>query len=180
MALINTIIDNITRLDELNNGRSKAKKSNISTLGAEALQSLKDNKSIIVREAGQGGSTVIMDRSYYKEKILELLNDVENYVELSNGNEDEVIQKSIRKLMREHKRELTNEEIDYVQNFEYKTSNFCGLPKIHKSSAVKAAIKEQNTEYVTLEPPTDLKMRPIVAGPCSPTHRLSNLMNLIL
>ena len=62
------------------------------------------------------------------------------------------------------------------------SSNMYGLPKIHKSTCIKAATKNQNIEYVKLPPEliTDLKMRPIVAGPSSPTHRLSNFVDLIL
>ena len=51
-------------------------------------------------------------------------------------------------------------------NFTWKTSNFYGLPEIHKSQHIKEAIKEQNTEYIKLPlpPPPHLKMRPIVDG----------------
>ena len=37
-----------------------------------------------------------------------------------------------------------------------------------------------HNDHIKLEPPADLKMRPIVAGPISPTHRLSNFVDLIL
>ena len=42
------------------------------------------------------------------------------------------------------------------------------------------AIKEQNTKYVKVAPPTDVPFRPIVAGPSSPSHQLSNLIDIIL
>ena len=86
----------------------------------------------------------------------------------------------IKQLMKEHTGELTKKEIDYVQNFITKTSNFYGLPKIHMSNIMKTAVKDQNSEYVKLPPTADLKMRPIVAGPSSPTRRLSNFLDLIL
>ena len=59
------------------------------------------------------------------------------------------------------------------------TSNFYGLPKIHKSTSITTAIKEQNEDYVKLPPPPNLKLRPIVAGP-APTHRPSNFVDIIL
>ena len=34
--------------------------------------------------------------------------------------------------------------------------------------------------YVKCDSPDDLKMRPIVAGPSCPTHRLSNLIDILL
>ena len=122
---------------------------------------------------------MIMDKNFYKDKILKLLEDRENYNELT-CNEDITIMNKIKGLTKEHKHELTKREMDYIQNLTSKTSNFYGLPKTHKSLVIKAAIKEQNSEYVRLQPPSDLKMRPIVAGPSSPTHRLSNSLYLIL
>lgn len=178
---LNMVIKNITQFNELHQeNHRKIDISNISTAERKALQHLKEDNTIIIKEADKGGATVIMDRTYYKGKILELLNDTKNYTELPNGNEDANIMKKINKLTKEHKQQLTNDEIDYINNFTYKTSNFYGLPKIHKSAAIKAAIKEQNAEYIKLDPPPDLKMRPIVAGPSSPTHRLSNFIDIIL
>lgn len=75
---------------------------------------------------------------------------------------------------------MHKKEIDYIQHFTYKTSNFYGLPKIHKSPTIQSAIQEQKSQYVKLPPPDDLKLRPIVAGPKSPTHRLSNCLDIIL
>ena len=58
-------------------------------------------------------------------------------------------------------------------------SNFYGLPKIHKSVTIIQAIEEQNTEFVNIGEVEDLKFRPIIAGPACPTHRLSNLIDII-
>ena len=142
------------------------------------LNQLKNGDSIVIKAADKGGTTVIMGKNFYKDKILELLEDKENY-ELT-CNEHDTIMKKIKGLIKEHEHELTKREIDYIQNFTSKTSNFYGLPKIHESLVIKAPIKEQNSEYVRLQPPSDLKMRPIVAGPSSPTHRLSNFLDLFL
>ena len=67
-----------------------------------------------------------------------------------------------------------------MTNFNCKTSNFYGLPKVHKSKEIKDAIKTQNTEYIEIINPRDLKFRPIVAGPANPTHRISNLVDILL
>ena len=83
-------------------------------------------------------------------------------------------------MIKKYQNELTKKESDYIQNFTYRTSNFYGQPKIHKSTSITTAIKEQNADYIKLPPPPDLKFRPIVAGPASPTHRLSNFVDIIL
>lgn len=60
-----------------------------------------------------------------------------------------------------------------------KTSNFYGLPKIHKSIQIQTGI--QNCEpYIDLPRPTDLKLCPIMAGPSCPTQRRSNFLDIIL
>ena len=88
--------------------------------------------------------------------------------------------KKIKGLTKEHEHELTNREIDYIQNFTNKTSNFYGLPKYINHWSSKAPIKEQTSEKVRLQPPSDVTIRPIVAQSSSPTHRLRNFLDLIL
>ena len=45
---------------------------------------------------------------------------------------------------------------------------------------MKAAILQQNSTYIKVQVPPDLKLRPIVAGPSSPTHRLSSFIDIVL
>ena len=57
---------------------------------------------------------------------------------------------------------------------------FYGLPKIHKSEMIRNECNKINSEYLELLDPEDLKFRPIVAGPACETHRLSNLVDILL
>ena len=155
-------------------------KSNLSKDERTALQQLMDDNNIIIKEADKGGATVIMDKIFYKNKIEELLSDTENYTLINGGNQDESIMKKIEKLLQKFKEDTTKAEKEYIHKFSRKTSNFYGLPKIHKSKRINEAINEQDAEYIKLRAPNDLKFRPIVAGPLSPTHRLSNFVDLIL
>ena len=63
---------------------------------------------------------------------------------------------------------------------DYNTSNFYGLPKIHRSQLITNAIKEQNSEVVSINETQDLKIRPIVGGPKCPTRKLSELIDALL
>ena len=54
------------------------------------------------------------------------------------------------------------------------------LPKIHKSKEIIGKISSSNQEFVEMSPPTDLKGRPIVAGPVSPTQRLSEFIDTLI
>ena len=72
------------------------------------------------------------------------------------------------------------EEQDFLTKFSFLTSNFYGLPKVHKSKIIQEAIQVQNSEYIKIYEPSDLTLRPIVADPTCPTCRLSNLVDILL
>ena len=57
---------------------------------------------------------------------------------------------------------------------------FYGLPKIHESEMIRNACNKINSEHLELLDPEDLRFRPIVAGPACETHRLSNLIEVLL
>lgn len=144
-----------------------------------ALANLKNNTSIILKEADKGGAIVIMDKDYYKNKVMEQLNDEEYYLKQTNSNDKLTIRK-LKLLVEEHAKSLTDKEIAYLCDFTPKESNFYGLPKVHKSKTIQEAVTEQNTSFIEILRPDDLKLRPIVAGPESATQRLSQFLDLIL
>ena len=161
---------------QINNNNSKP---NISHNQQQALKELQNNRNIIIKEADKGGAIVIMDRDYYEEKITEMLADMHIYTEIPN-NVDKTTLAKIRGLISHYESILTEKEKNYLTQFENQTSQFYGLPKVHKSKEIIQAIGSQQQQYVKIARPTDLKFRPIVAGPCCPTHRLSNLLDIIL
>ena len=67
-----------------------------------------------------------------------------------------------------------------MTKFDFKEANFYGLPKIHKSQLIKDAVSTQSSEVITIYNPSDLKIRPIIGGPFSPTSNLSRLIDHIL
>ena len=85
------------------------------------------------------------------------------------------VMKGIAEIIEKYKDNLTKTEKEYLTSFSYYTSNFYGLPKIHKSKLIQNAIKEQKG-YVHIIEQSDLKLRPIVAGPICLTRPLSNLI----
>ena len=52
-------------------------------------------------------------------------------------------------LIKKYEKSLLKQEIDYLTNFQHKSSNFYGLPKIHKSKIISKAIDEQGSELET-------------------------------
>ena len=88
--------------------------------------------------------------------------------------------KKLKKLLNKHKSIFIVKEFKYLNEADYSTNNFYGLPKIHKSQLITNAIKEQNSEVVSINEPQDLKVRPIVGGPKCPTRKLSELIDALL
>ena len=76
---------------------------------------------------------------------------------------------------------LTKKENDFRTNYIPKTSIFYGQPKIYKSKKIKKkAVETQKSEYIEIPDSSDLKFRPIPAGPSFPTNRLRKLVDFLL
>ena len=121
-----------------------------------------------------------MDTDYYRDKLVfaDHLN-TDTYIKIDTGA-DKLVFKQLKILMEKHKNCLTHKEFTYITNYEWKTSNFYVTPKIHKSQIIKDIIKINESTYIDIDPPVDLKGRPIIAGPASPTQHLSELLDKIL
>ncbi|OOY72080.1 GIY-YIG nuclease family protein [Solemya velum gill symbiont] len=171
---LDCFIDTITKFPVTN---SKNFKQNISKAEQRALEKLKQDETIVIKEADKGGAIVIMDKDYYREKVLDQLNDGIFYKKHSGKK---TVMKKIKHLIEHHPNSVTEKEADYLCNFQIKDSNFYGLPKVHKSSEIITAVEEQKCSYIEVHRPKDLKLRPIVAGPESETQRLSHFLDLIL
>ena len=83
-------------------------------------------------------------------------------------------------LIKKYENSFLKQEVDYLTNFQHESSNFYGLPKIHKSKIISKAIEEQGSEYISCFQPKDLKLRPIVAGDKCSTKRLNNFVDILL
>ena len=67
----------------------------------------------------------------------------------------------------------------YISNSNWKSSIFCILPKIHKSKRIIEEINESHN-ILNMQPREDLKGRPNVGGPNSPTQSISGVLEKIL
>ena len=166
----------------LQNLPSQNKKDNLSRFERSALKELTDlvdANRIVIMPADKGGAVVILEGDHYKRMVNTVFNDPE-YFEDSDGNQMRQIIGKIRTLCLQYNTMLTKEEIAFLTNFDYRESNFYGLPKIHKSDIIKEAVKTQRSEVVSIPSPSDLKIRPIIGGPVSPTSNLSRFLDKIL
>jgi hypothetical protein len=67
----------------------------------------------VIKEADKGNAVVILDREYYRNKILDMLKDG-MYYEETDKKADQKTYKMITKLLHEYEGELHKEEIDYI------------------------------------------------------------------
>ena len=158
------------------------KRDNLTRFERAALRELidlRDAHRIVIMSADKGGAVVVLDADHYKRMVETVFNDPE-YFEESDGNKMREIIGKIDFLCKKYKDCLTKDEISALTKFDYKEANFYGLPKIHKSQIIKAAVNDQKSEVVNVESPSDLKIRPIIGGPVSPTSNLSKLLDLLL
>ena len=110
--------------------------------------------------------------------IFRHLNGANTYQKNDQKCDNRVMEK-IGELANIYKSLLTKAEKLYLTNISFSTSNFYGLPKVHKSKINEAA-EQQNNEYIEIHEPDDLTVRPIVGGPNCPTRPLSQLTDIIL
>lgn len=128
----------------------------------KALQSLKNNTDIVIKPADKGGAVVVQDRQDYVNEGLRQLADVKVYKILENDKSLVFLQEISRFLeycVREG--EIDKQILDYLTNFEPRTSRLYFLPKIHKK---------------TLPPPG----RPVVSANGCATERISEFVDFFL
>ena len=140
---------------------------------------LKKDENLIINESDKGGACVVMGREFYKQKMLNIVNDRNTHKELEKNFDNEIFNKIV-KLAKDHKHELTDKEIKHLTQFNHQPSKLYGLPKIYKSEQIKKAGQENPSKYIEVHQPDDLPMRPIVTGPNCVTNRLSNFLDVLL
>ena len=179
--ILDTYIDYLTKypLDETRQNKKKIS-PNLKKDEWSAIIELKKDENLIIKEGDKGGSCVIMDKIYYRDKILTLLSDTKTYTCIDNHTIEKEILNKIKSLTRQFDADLTKKECDYLTNFDHKPSNIYGLPKVHKCKEIIDKIALEKNECVTVDCPLSLTMRPIIAGPQCVTSRLSDFIDKIL
>ena len=154
-------------------------KFNISLSERKAIECLKQNSNLIIKEADKGSAVVVMEKEFYINQTKKIIDDTSAYQEV-DADADYKLMKTLNQFITKYKSELTEGEIKFLSNFEFKTSNLYCLPKIHKSTTIIEKIMTEQSEVISVNDPPDLEMRPIIAGPMCPTHRLSHLLDILL
>ena len=172
----------ITTIEHMDPTQVRNFSDNLTRHERVALSELRDlcNNEVILKKADKGNTLVMMDREYYRDKLV--LSDHLNTstYRISDLDSDIHVHHKLTELMVKHQHCLTKKEFSYVVDFEWKTSNFYALPKIHKSKQIIDKLRHCDSEYIEMSIPSDLQARPVVAGPVSPTQHLSEFLEKIL
>ena len=107
--------------------------SNLTQEERNALYTLRDDTSIIIKEADEGSGVVVWDREDYLAEAKKQPDDKEVYQELRGDVEsplEKIIKKAIRKLR--NRGDFSHETLDYFSVNNPKLGRFYLLPKIHK------------------------------------------------
>ena len=121
-----------------------------------------------------------MDKDYYCGTLVMKQHLSTSTYQKVDSNSDKRVFNNLKILIKKHESCLTKNEMKYVLNSNWKSSNFYVLPKIHKSKKIIEEINENHSICLNMQPPEDLKGRPIVRGPNSPTQSISGLLEKIL
>ena len=85
---------------------------NISKTESEAIESLQNNESIIIKEADKGGASVIMDKEHYKQMVETIINDSSYYEKIAADSHKEHFLKP-NTLLNKYQSLFTEKELDY-------------------------------------------------------------------
>ena len=168
-----------TKIESLEPDHIKIR-DNISKAEKEALDDLRTNEKIIIKKADKTNIMVIMNKEYYRKKLVlqdHLLTDM---YETVKTNADKKLMKKQISIVEKYENCLTRHEADCIKNHQWKSSNFYINPKISKCKEISTKINSCNGVYLKMQPPQSLKGRPIIAGPASPIKPLSKLLDKIL
>ena len=138
--------------------RARLPKDNMSKGERQTLKGLEADESIIILKADKGNKIVVMDRTVYDEKILNMLNDQQTCKKLKKDPRN-VCEKEMKKLLSSKAERMDEKLLKKLKTTDGPTPRIYGLPKNHKNNN---------------------PLRPIVSFSGSTTYQLSKYLSLIL
>ena len=148
------------KTDILDHKQKKRYKNNLTLAERKALQGLKANKDIIIKNADKGGAVVVMNTKDYIKEAERQLNDENFYVKIPRDlttDHEEQVRTYVNNL--ETQGHISDKLSETLTKFQARTARFYLLPKIHKKG---------------------IPGRPIISGNNCPTERISSFVDEIL
>ena len=112
---------------------TKTNYNNLTRKERQALKNLRDDTSIVIKEADKGSGVVVWDREDYLKEASSQLEDKEVYEEVNHKASDQLINAIKYYLLKVKQRgDISSETIDYFMVNQPRLGRFYLLPKIHK------------------------------------------------
>jgi hypothetical protein len=141
---------------------------------------LRKKSNLLITTADKGGALVILDYDFYKTRMMEEhLSDNGTYTPIEDDNNYKVMNKVIT-LCKLYKTSFTQKEFKFLTKFHPQTPFLYGLPKLHKHTAHFDLLLPDSFGCISVDPPTDLRFRPIISSRFAPTSRLSAFLDELL
>ena len=138
-------LDDISSEIETMEIKGKRFRDNLPNSERKALNELRKNDDIVIKEADKGSTVVIMSKTYYYEMVMEHLRDSTTYEESETEDHYERVMEHIKEYADQNTPDiLTEKENECISDFIPTSSKFYRLPKIHKSKETKKN-HERNT-----------------------------------
>ncbi|KAK3090867.1 hypothetical protein FSP39_015326 [Pinctada imbricata] len=153
-AYIDAVQEGIEKLLNTNSGRSK---DNLNKTERKALQSLKDNDSIVIKKADKGSTVVVLNKSDYIDEALRQLSSPSFYEKLDSDPTLEFSSLILSDLTdMKNNNEIDEDVFEYLCPENPGPGQFYLLPKIHKEG---------------------IPGRPIVSAIGHPTEKISQFLD---
>ena len=162
--------------------KMKKTTDNISSLrnGLNSLIKRTTKKEIIIKPADKGSIITVMSPEFYLNMCDSHLRNEEYYECIQDNDPSPLLKNRIIAYAKKYKHLLTENEYKTLTQKTYKISNFCMLPKLHKSKELNDIILAKNSEYINVDKILTIEGRPIVAGPCYHTSVVSQILHVIM
>ena len=152
---------------------------NLTKQERRALKESQEGQNVVIRKADKGNTLMLMDKDYYFNTLVMKHHLNTGTYQKVDSNSDKRVFNNRKLLIKKHQSCLTKNKLKYILNSNWKSSNFYVLPKVHKPKKIIEEINESNDICLNMQPPEDLKGRPIVGGVNSPTQGISGLLEKI-
>ena len=107
---------------------------------------MKKREDIIYLKADKGSSPVLLDKDFYRDKVLQKLN-TPTYTKLQR-NMDYAVNLKLQCFVKKYSTHFTPNEKRAILNFDYRTTNIYAPPKIHKSKLISDKLEEVTGEIL--------------------------------
>jgi arsenate reductase-like glutaredoxin family protein len=172
-----TIEDKLTQfeksLKELQNTLTRKYKntnlSNLTSIQAQALQAIKNNKELIIKPSDKNLGPTLMDLETYILQVLQEHLLTKDYIQLSERealNRMENLKLHLKNIIKEHHNSLPKTETTYFERSlkaHFRLPIFYGLPKVHKTPmSLRPVVSSTNSLLATFSIWLDYKMKDLL------------------